>query len=315
VHYRAYGITLSSSIAFPELTPIPACRVRLTFRLGSGRIDSQDWVDGTPSIHSDGGPWLTVARQGRAYRLRFGESADLVIMQDGRTVVGYRRGRTTLATIRHLFLDSALPMLLSHRGRTVLHGSAVVCGGAAVALIGPGGAGKSTLAASFSADGCPVIADDAVVLRQREGVVITTPAYAGLRIWPDALTVLGGAQRRLKASDASRKRRIGLGDPGFAFQNRPAPLRRVYILDSPPNRRSKTIRIEALSRREGIIELIKYSYAMDLNDRRHLVNRLDRLLRDCAPLELRRLRYPRDLSALPNVQAAILHDLDSGQSL
>ena len=312
MHYRAYGITLFSTIPFPELTPIPALRATLTFRLGSGRIDSRGWVERTPRLRSEGEPWLVVARQGRAYCLRFGESADLVIMQDRRTIVGYRRGRTTLGTIRHLFLDSALPMLLSHRGRTVLHGSAVLCGRGAVALLGPGGAGKSTLAARFGSDGCPVIADDAVVLRRRGHQVLAIPAYAGLRLWRDALTVLAGAPGRLKVSEAYRKYRIRPGNPGLAFHDRPAPLRRVYVLDWPPNRRSKAIRIETLSPREGIIELIKYSYLMDLNDRRFLVSHLDRLMR--APIDLRRLSYPRDLSALPNVQAAILHDLQSSDS-
>jgi hypothetical protein len=53
---------------------------------------------------------------------------------------------------------------------------------------------------------------------------------------------------------------------------------------------------------------------MDLNDRQYLVRHLDRLVRECAALELRRLTYPRDLSALPKVQAAILRDLESGHS-
>jgi hypothetical protein len=312
VHYRAYGLTLSSTVPFPELPPIRARRAALRFRLASGRIDPHGWIEAAPRLLSGGDPWLIVAKRGPKYRLRFGDRADLVLMRDGRTLVGYRHGHTPLIAIRQLFLDQALPMVLSHLGRTVLHASAVAWDGGAVALLGPAGAGKSTLAASLAVNGWPVIADDAVLLRRRGDEVLTTPAYASLRICSDALTVMGRGGRPPRVSPVSGKWRIGPGDPGFTFCDRPAPLRRIYLLDSARGPQSRRIRIEALSRRESVIELIKYSYVMDVTDRAQVVDHLDRLMHECAPIGLRRLTYPRDLAALPRVQAAILRDLRLG---
>src|SRR4030095_9116966 len=99
--------------------------------------------------------------------------ADFLLQPDGRSIVGYRRARVAIGTFRHLFLDQVLPLVLSHRGVTVLHASAFAGSRGAVALIGATGVGKSTLAASFGTNGWPVIADDALVLRARGGTIAT----------------------------------------------------------------------------------------------------------------------------------------------
>jgi len=68
--------------------------------------------------------------------------------------------------------DRALPMtltwLLGPVGLWVVHGAAIVGpDGLAVMAVGPGGAGKSTVAAAAIAAGWPVLADDLVVVRLR----------------------------------------------------------------------------------------------------------------------------------------------------
>ena len=311
MQYRVYGLTLSSTLPFPELTPIGSRRAALTFRVAANRFDAHGWRSGPSRPGANGKPWLTVATREGAYALRFPDRADFVLLADGRSLVGYRGRRTALGVFRHLFLDQVLPLVLSHGGVTVLHASAFAGEEGAVALIGATGVGKSTLAASFGTDGWPVIADDAVVLRARRGAIATIPAYPGLRVWPDALAAFGIGRGARRVSSASDKRRIAAGDRAVTFFRRSAPLRRVYLLDSKRSGRSTLPRIEPLSRRETIIELIKHSYVMDVTDRAHLVEHLDRLTRECAPLGVRRITYPRRFAALPAVRAAILADLKS----
>jgi hypothetical protein len=48
---------------------------------------------------------------------------------------------------------------------------------------------------------------------------------------------------------------------------------------------------------------------MDVTDRTHLIEHHDSLTRECAPLGVRRITYPRRFAALPAVRAAILDDL------
>jgi hypothetical protein len=312
VYYRVYGLTLSSTLRFPELTPGAARRPALTFRASAERFDPRGWRSGPARLLPDGRPSLTVAARAGAYALRFPNRADFVLDPQGRSIIGYRGGRTALGAFRHLLLDQVLPLVLSHRGTTVLHASGFACHAGAVALIGATGVGKSTLAASFGADGWPLIADDAVVLRQQRGVVSTIPAYPGLRVWPDALAAVGLERGATRLSRDSNKRRIAGSGGAVVFLRRTAPLRRVYLLD--PARRGASLqpRIEPLSRRESVIELIKHSYVMDVTDGAKLAGHLDRLTRECAPLGVRRITYPRRFLALPAVRAAILDDLGIG---
>ena len=310
MRYCVYGLILSSSIPFPELRPLAVGRATLRFRLATGPIDARGWREEAPRLQSDGEPWLIVSRRDRAYRLRFGDAADFVLSADGRTLVGYRRGRTPLTTVRHLALDQALPLVLAHRGNTVLHASAFVHDGGAVALLGPAGAGKSTLTASFGTDGAAIIADDAVVLRQRGDVLVTLPAYPGLRVWPDALTAMGYSGRGTRVKRASTKLRIGPGDVPLTFADRPMPLRSLSLLERAG--RTSRVRIDVLSRREALLELLKCCYALDITDRGKLVEHLDRLTRDCLSLAIRRITYPNDLRVLPRVRAAMLEDLRTG---
>src|SRR5262245_30883945 len=177
MRYRVYGLTLASALPFAELTPVDRGRATLTFRVARSRFDPRGWRSGPSRHRADGKPWLTVATREGAYALRFPDRADFLLQPDGRSIVGYRRRGTSPGAFRHLFLDQVLPLVLSHRGVTVLHASAFGDGRGAVALIGATGVGKSTLAASFGTSGWPVVADDAVVLRPRRGVVATVPAY------------------------------------------------------------------------------------------------------------------------------------------
>ena len=67
--------------------------------------------------------------------------------------------------VRHLFLDSVIPLILSRREPLVLHASAILFDGRAIAFIGTSGQGKSTLAASHSQLGYSLISDDYLVFR------------------------------------------------------------------------------------------------------------------------------------------------------
>ena len=78
------------------------------------------------------------------------------------------------------------------RGTTCLHGSAVAIDGMIVALLGPQGAGKSTLAGAFARAGFPVAADDIILLAETETGFLVEPTYPVLRLWPSSVEILFG---------------------------------------------------------------------------------------------------------------------------
>lgn len=132
-------------------------------------------------FHNGQGYTLTEAAGG--YRLRFYGVCDFEIAEHLRVVrvrlMGAAAGR--LAAL--LFSGSAMAWLLRLAGDCVLHASAVEVGGAALALAGGSGTGKSTLAAWLCAAGAVCITDDVLRLQ---------PTGRGFRCFP------GTAQIRLR---------------------------------------------------------------------------------------------------------------------
>ena len=75
------------------------------------------------------------------------------------------------------FMHAVLPLGLPLFGIEPLHGSAVVRGEEAVLMIGPAGAGKSTLAAALEGHGYRFLSDDACAIAE-DGSVLPGPPLA-----------------------------------------------------------------------------------------------------------------------------------------
>ena len=72
-------------------------------------------------------------------------------------------------TMPQAFGSTVAALVLAWRGAVPLHGSAIEIAGRAVLLLGRGGAGKSTLAASLTTHGARLISDDLSVLTGKDG--------------------------------------------------------------------------------------------------------------------------------------------------
>jgi hypothetical protein len=129
-------------------------------------------------------------------------------------------------------IDQIVPHLLRLDGDVVLHASAVVVDGQALAFLGPSGIGKSSLAGGFVAAGTDLLADDFVPLREQDGRYLTTVAYPGLRLWPDAAEHLAGrADDLAPVTDYQAKRRWPVPNPNAGAD---VPLAALVALGLPP---------------------------------------------------------------------------------
>jgi hypothetical protein len=125
-----------------------------------------------------------------------------VLIGDGVVTIAAEPGRSAEA------FDRALPVtltwLLGPADRWVVHAAALVGpDGQAVVAVGPGGAGKSTVAAAAFAAGWPVLADDLVVIRPGAGGLEVCGVPRPLAV-PAEFHHLGPAIR----DDPRRRRRI-----------------------------------------------------------------------------------------------------------
>ena len=309
--YRASGLVFTSDTAFPELSPVAARRPACAFRLARGAVAPPRPVWYHRWTLADGSVWARFARLSDGYVVRFPRLADFFIARDGDVVRCARRPRTPMVTVRHLFLNQVLPLLLSRRG-LVLHASAVVTPRGAVAFLGATGTGKSTLAASFWTAGHALVADDCLRLARAGGRHAAVPGYAAVRLWLDTwMATVPAAAEPEPVAHYSDKLRLG---PGRSAARRlartPVPLARLYVLarGRRARRGPDAVRIEPLTPRDALVALLSCTYRLDPFDRAAVARELGRLATLVDRVPARRLHVPRGLASLAAVRAAVLVD-------
>jgi len=309
--YSICNIALESDLCLPELEGAKGHTPGIRFLMSCTALsDGEDceWLH-TWTL-PDGTPWLTIGRQPRGYLLRFQAMVDFAVLRDAQEILCYAPSDTPSETIRHLLLDQVLPLVLSWRGQLVVHGSAVLTPEGTVAFVGDSGSGKSTLASSFSGDGMAVLTDDCLLLEEDEGRLTAIPSYPGVRLWPDAaLNIFRGEPRPwTEVAHYTGKKRLA-ANAGIRFCTWPTELLRVYFLSAPKD--NATLRVEPLTPRETMLELVKYSYLIDASDRLRLRQDFERLGRFAVKPCFYRLAYSHDFSQLAEVRHAIIRSQPS----
>jgi len=195
-------------------------------------------------------------------------------------------------------------MVLAHRGNLALHASAVRVQSGVVAFVGKAGSGKSTLCASLTRVGRPLLSDDCLVIDEKHGRAMAVPSYPGLRLWPDMIRALWHhGPRGPRVAEYSDKRRLRPRGLAMAAPG-PAPLRALYLLAPPGTRRE--IRITRVAPREAVGRLLAHTHRLDVTDRARLTAELDALGRLAGRVPVFELDFPRDLRLLSKLRAAVL---------
>lgn len=188
----------------------------------------------------------------------------------------------------------------------MLHASAVLVSGGAIAFLGETGQGKSTLASSFSKRGFPFLTDDCLLLEEKGGQLVGIPSYPGLRLWPKTVAALFAEKPPVsRVAHYTTKKRLGR----LPFCSTPVSLRRIYFLAHPEaGQGTTTIRIRPLSPRDAFVQLVKYAYLIDIGDRAVIQREFEHLSQVVRFPLYYRLAFKRDFTLLPKVQDAILEN-------
>jgi hypothetical protein len=247
------------------------------------------------------------------YVLRFPGLADFEISADGLAVRCRPTPETSDATSQHLFINQVLPLVLGRLGKMVVHASAVVSDGAALAFVAESSRGKSTLAASFATTGSPLLTDESVVLDERESGYWVAPGHPSVRLWDDSEQALiaAGAEAAPALPFTSKRRLLAAHE--LRFSDRSVPLRRVYFLgDGSADR----VTIERMDATDVLIELVKASFLLNMDDKLRLASHFDEVARLARRPIHYRLDFPRRFELLARVRHAVLEhaqrDPDAG---
>lgn len=247
--------------------------------------------------------WLRFFRTSTGYLLRFPDLADFEISADGLRVQCWPAPDVSEGTIEHLFLNQVTPLTLSRQHKLVFHASAVEVVSGAIAFMGGTGRGKSTLAASFATQGVRFLTDDGLQLEETENGYSVLPSHPSIRLWDDSLNILVDRDVQLAPPvQYTEKVRILAGE-GLSYCEEPRPLRRVYFLGKGTAQEPV---FERLSARNAVIELVRHSFLLDIEEREMLAYHFDQLARLARLPLFYRLDYPRKYEDLARVRASVL---------
>lgn len=217
--YRAYGLTIRSAIPFPEMSLEDGC--------GTADVDVMLGTVPEQSGWRQAGPRLF----GSPGALRFGPSARArMLASHGRSIVVQLGPNVAPAEARPYLLSSGMGAVLHQRAVLPLHAAVVETENGCAALMGHGGAGKSTLAAFIASTGGVAISDDICAVTMIDGRPVVWPNRQRLKLADAAAEHLG-----LDRRDAERLvgGKLSLAVPG-PVDDEPRPLRAIFVLASAP---------------------------------------------------------------------------------
>lgn len=263
----------------------------------------------------NGDIWFASWKAGDGYIIRFPERCGFYIQPREMRIDCDPMPGVAESTVAHLVLDHAVPRLLSLTpGFVVFHASAVQVDDQVIAVLGKSGQGKSTLAASFAAQGYPLLTDDCLVVRWDEGAGqwLAQPSYQSVRLWPDSIGALGIADSDLREfAGYSAKKRTGR-EVDFRFASAGAPLAACFVLPDPATdavptpAHSGPPEVRPLSVNEAFPRLAGAVFRIDPADPDINRREFEVLTSLASTVRFWSLRYEREYRRLPEVREAML---------
>ncbi len=298
--YRAYGLTIASD------TPISALRLE---RSGLQQYDivvslgpKTDWVREArrlPSrpehprpgeVERDNSPFtLTTYGAREFFELAYGNEALFFVDGAAKRIWGSCPPPLTNEDAATYLLGPVMGFVLRCRSILALHASAVCIAGQAVALCGESQAGKSTTAAALALRGIPVLCEDIAPLIEQDGRFQVEPGYPRVCLWPESVEKLFGAPDALpRLTPSWEKYFLPLDGKNARFEEQRRVVSTVYLF-APRVGEADAPRIETMSSREALLNLVQNTYMNWLLDRNQRAAEFDALSKLVTQVPIRRI--------------------------
>lgn len=240
-----------------------------------------------------------------AYLIRFPGLADFRVSADGSAVdcvPAVDAGDRWQA----IYQQQVQPLLQSLTGDPVYHGAGIRIGDVAIAVLGPSGRGKSTLAAAFARRGHAFLGDDCLQIRMSPDMgAEILPHQQSIRLWEDSLAALATDGVTAVDVPGSPKRQL-LAAPGLVHCDQPTRLARAYVLGETG---ADEFKLVPLSAAQCAMAWTANAFVLDIKAPAVLRRNIRAATRLALAAPAMRLDYPRDYAALDAVVAGIIADL------
>jgi hypothetical protein len=317
--YSVFGLHLRSNLPIPELVSAEALNTEPIVNVHMNESPRREFSSEPKTLiytseypDPTGQPALRIWKtaNGQFLHLAYFDGTEFWMDRKGTELWAQWPDNLTIQDTATYLLGPVLGLLLRLRGVTCLHASAISVGDRAIAFVGSEGAGKSTTAARFAQNGCPVISDDVVAISERQGSYYVFPAYPYLSLWPDSVTIVYGPQKELPSFSANwDKRLLSLSANNLKFEDKQLQLGALFILgerDSLPD----SPRVETLTPKEALLSLVANSYATNLLDKDMRAVEFEFLGRMLQSVPVQRLIPHIDPSQIDRLRDVVLRSFD-----
>jgi hypothetical protein len=298
--YRAYGLNLASNLPVSGLGAehIDFHKPDLVLELGF----EPDWAragmrlpsstrSNSPAAPETADPAFCLSARGadQFFELAYSDGTRFVVDAETKRLCGTWLPPFTIEDLSTYLLGPVMGFILRQRNIVSLHASTACIEGQAVVLCGESETGKSTTAAALALRGIPVLAEDVSPLKEEAGTFFVESGYPRICLWPSAVDTLFGAPDALPQLTPNwEKRFLALDGVQAKFEPQRKPLGAIYLLAARAEE-ADAPRIEALGKREALLQLVQNTYMNWLLDRTQRAAELDALARMVARVPVRRI--------------------------
>jgi hypothetical protein len=215
--YRAYGLTFSSEISFPQWPDLPTAGEADVY-IKKGVLFGKDYMP-PDSVQIETSPGNVLLR---------GSQSATILVSGGNTITVEQLPGGNPAVIRQILLGWALAGIFLQRGMLPLHGSALCSGDNCFVICAASGTGKSTLTAAFLNAGYTYLDDNVALIEYQEDIPFVAPGIPEIRLWEDTMetiafehTITGRVKPELNKHTILARSN---------FRNTPASLKKIFIL-------------------------------------------------------------------------------------
>jgi len=232
---------------------------------------------------------LTQHGEAQGFQLSYSDGTRFVVDGAAQHVWGAYQPPLTAEDMATYFLGPVMGFLLRRRNVTCLHASGVEIQGRAICFCGDAGFGKSTMAAALALRGLPVLAEDIVALEESGGEFQAVPGYPRVCLWPESVSMLLGRDDALpQLTPVWEKCYLELDGQRAKFSQTKLPMGILYLF-APRSSDHGAPRIEKLSPREALLDLVQNTYMNWVLNREQRANEFDTLCRLVQRVPVRRI--------------------------
>ncbi|HEV2102862.1 MAG TPA: hypothetical protein VGR58_08800 [Candidatus Acidoferrum sp.] len=235
------------------------------------------------------------------YQLSYSDGTRFAVDGAAARIWGTYQSPLTAEDMATYFLGPVLGFVLRQRNTVCLHASGVEIQGRAVCFCGDAGYGKSTTAAALALRGLPVVAEDVVALQESGGKFEALPGYPRVCLWPESVKMLFGREDALpRLTPVWDKRFLELDGRRAKFEGAELPFGVIYLF-APRRDDQRAPRVEKVSPREALLELVQNTYMNWVLERQQRAAEFDALYRLVQQVPVRRITphaKPEKLAAL-----------------